>query len=102
MQVFGYLKLSMALLGSSWPLLGPIWSQNCPQNGSQNCQTVVQIIVKTTTPKHVILKPILGPKMGPKIRHFGGAVAQADPAGALLKGFFVFQDGSKMAQDGLK
>ena len=32
MQVFGSLKLSMALLGSSWPLLGPIWSQNWSKN----------------------------------------------------------------------
>ena len=46
MQVFGSLKLSMALLGSSWPLLGPIWSQNGPQNGPQNCPKVVQKVVQ--------------------------------------------------------
>ena len=51
MQVFGYLKLSMALLGSSWPLLGPIWSQNGPQNGPQNGQKVVQKMGQKTTPK---------------------------------------------------
>ncbi len=67
MQVFGSLKLSMALLGSSWPLLGPIWSQNGPQNGPQNCPKVVQKVVQKTTPKKVNFKPILGPKMGPKI-----------------------------------
>ena len=54
MQVFGYLKLSMALLGSSWPLLGPIWSQNGPQNGPQNCQKVVKKIVEKTTPENMI------------------------------------------------
>jgi hypothetical protein len=31
MQVSGSLKLIMALLGSSWPFLGPIWSQSDPQ-----------------------------------------------------------------------
>ena len=51
MQVFGYLKLSMALLGSSWPLLGPIWSQNGPQNGPQNGQKVVQKMGQKTTPQ---------------------------------------------------
>ena len=85
MQVFGYLKLLMALLGSSWPLLGPIWSQNGPQNGPQNCQKVVQKMVQKTTPKKVNFKPILGPKMGPKIGYFGGAAPWANPAGALLK-----------------
>ena len=85
MQVFGYLKLSMALLGSSWPLLGPIWSQNGPQNGPQNGQKVVQKMVQKTTPKKVIFKPILGPKLGPKIGHFREPEAQAEPAGALLK-----------------
>ena len=84
MQVFGYLKLSMALLGSSWPLLGPIWSQNGPQNGPQNCQKVVQKMVQKTTPKKVNFKPILGPKMGPKMGHFGGAAARAQEAGAIL------------------
>ena len=85
MQLFGSLELLMALLGSSWPLLGPIWSQNGPQNGPQNCQKVVQKMVQKTTPKKVNFKPILGPKMDPKISHFGGAAAQAEPAGALLK-----------------
>ena len=35
-QLFGSLRLLMALLGSSCPLLGLIWSQNGPQNGPQN------------------------------------------------------------------
>ena len=84
MQVFGYLKLSMALLGSSWPLLGPIWSQNGPQNGPQNGQKVVQKMVQKTTPKKVNFKPILGPKMGPKMGDFGEAPARAQEAGAIL------------------
>jgi hypothetical protein len=85
MQVFGSLKLSMALLGSSWPLLGPIWSQNCPQNGPQNGPKVVQKMVQKTTPKKVNFKPILDPKMHPKITQKLGAGARAEPAGALLK-----------------
>ena len=36
MQLFWSLKLLMALLGSSCPLLRPIWSQNAPQNEPQN------------------------------------------------------------------
>ena len=33
--LFRFLKLLIGFLGSSWPLLGPIWSQNAPQNGPQ-------------------------------------------------------------------
>ena len=69
MQVFGSLKLSMAVLGLSWPL-GPIWSQNGPQNSPQN------------GPQNgVILRSLLTMKNGSSS---------------------CFQDGSKMAQDGLK
>ena len=85
MQVFGSLKLSMVLLGSSWPLLGPIWSQNGPQNGPQNYPKVVQKVVQKTTPQKMNFKPILGPKMGPKIGNFGGPPAQSQEAGAILK-----------------
>jgi len=85
MQVFRFLKLSMGLLGSSWPLLGPIWSQNGPQNGPKNCPKVVKQIVQKTTPEKLIFKPIWGPKMDPQISHFGEGAARAEPAGALLK-----------------
>ena len=85
MQVFGYLKLSMALLGSSWPLLGPIWSQNGPQNGPQNCLKVVPKIVQKMTSKEVIFKPILGSKLGPKIGNFGEGAARSERDGALLE-----------------
>jgi hypothetical protein len=33
--LFRFLKLLIGFLGSSWPLLGPICSQNAPQNGPQ-------------------------------------------------------------------
>ena len=54
MQLFGSLKLWMALLDPSWLLLGPIWSQNgpehdpkkmpksCPKNGPKNCPQKVE------------------------------------------------------------
>ena len=97
MQVFGYLKLLIALLGSSWPLLGPIWSQNGPQNGPQNCQKVVQKMVQKTTPKKLHFKQILGPKMDPKMSYLGEAPQQAQEAGAILKALV-----SKMAPRWLK
>ena len=92
MQVFGYLKLLMALLGSSWPLLGPIWSQNGPQNGPRNCQKVVQKIVQNTTPTKIDL-----PQNGLSWRARG--------TGSGSRSYFkssCFQDGPKMLQDGLK
>ena len=97
MQLFGSLKLSMALLGSSWSLLGPIWSQNGPQNGPKNGPKVVQKIVQKTTPNKVNFKPILGPKMDPKMVQDGEGGAQSQPAGALLKALV-----SKMAPRWLK
>ena len=100
MQVFGSLKLSMALLGSSWPLLGPIWSQNGPQNGPQNYPKGVKKIVQNTTPKKVNFKLILGPKMDPKMGHLGGPGTV--PGSRSYFKSSCFQDGSKMAQDGLK
>ena len=75
----------MAFLGSSWPLLGPIWSQNGPQNGPQNGQKVVQKMVQKTIPKKSIFKPILGPKLGPKIGQFREGAQQSQEAGAILK-----------------
>ena len=100
MQLFGSFKLLIALLGSSSPLLGPIWSQNGPQNGSQNYPKVGQQIVQKMISKKVNFKPILGTKMGPQIGNFGGR-----GTGKSCRSFLTnsrFQDGSKMAQDGLK
>ena len=85
MQLFGSLESLMALLGTSWPLLGPIWSQNGSQNGPKSGPTSVQKLVPKMTPQKVNFKPILGPEMDPKISHFGGRRQQANPAGALLK-----------------
>ena len=96
-QLFGFLKLSMALLGSSWHLLAPIWSPNGPQNGFQNCFKVVQKMVQKTTPEKVNLNPRIGTQNGPQ-------------NGVILRRLFTlqngprscFQDGSKMAPRWLK
>ena len=59
MQLFGSLRILMALLGSSCPLLGPIWSQNGPQNGPKSCPNSVQkLIQKVSEPitKNVLQK----------------------------------------------
>ena len=57
----------MALLGTSWLLLGPIWSRNGSQNGSKSGPKSVQKLVPKMTPKKVNFEPILVPKMGTKI-----------------------------------
>ena len=71
MQLFGSLKLSMALLDPSWLLLGPIWSQNRPENGPKNYPKVVQKMVQKTAPKKLNSKTILGSNLGP----FWGQIA---------------------------
>ena len=60
MQLFGSLKLSMALLDLSWLLLGPIWSQNGPENGPKKYPKVFQKMVQKTAPKKLNSKTILG------------------------------------------
>ena len=60
MQLFGSLESVMALLGTSWPLLGPIWSQNGSQNGLKSGPKSVQKLVQKMTPQKVYFEPILG------------------------------------------
>ena len=67
MQLFGSLESWMALLVPSWPLLGPIRSQNGLQNGSKNAPKSLQKLVQKTTPKITKIMPFLGPKMDPKM-----------------------------------
>ena len=80
MQLFRSLKLLMALLGSSWPFLGPIWPQNGTQNGTQSGPKMVQKLVQKMTPKNVKFKPILGPKMDPKMVQDGEQGQRSQPA----------------------
>ena len=49
--VFGSFKLLVALLGSSWPLLGSIWSKDSPQNGPTSGPKVGQKLSKELPPK---------------------------------------------------
>ena len=61
MQLFGSLELLLALLGSSCPLLGPIWSQNGskmgPKSGPKSDQKVVQNMTQKITKKRASFGP---------------------------------------------
>ena len=50
MQDFGSLRLLVALLGPSWPLLGPIWSQ-IPKMAPKVVQKVLKNLSKKWTQK---------------------------------------------------
>ena len=109
MQLFGPLNLLMALLGSSWPLLGPIWSQNGPQNVPKNGPKSDQKMIQKMTPKITKNKRILVPKMVSKMIQDGDTEAQANPAGAILEALGpnvsprwrrIAQDSPKLAQSG--
>ena len=63
MQLFGSLELLMALLGSSCPLLGPIWSQNRSKMGPKSCPKSHQKLVQKSTPKITKTVRILGPEI---------------------------------------
>ena len=65
MILFGALKLFMALLGPSWLLLGPIWSQNGPENIPRNYPKVIQTIIQKTAPEMLNYNTILGSNLGP-------------------------------------
>ena len=64
MILFGALKLFMALLDPSWLLLGPIWSQNGPENCPRNYPKVVPKMVQKTAPPKIYSKTILGSNLG--------------------------------------
>ena len=85
MQLFGSLKVLMALLGSSCPLLGRSGPKMGPKMGPKSGPKSDQKVVQKMTPKITKKVQILGPKMGPQICNFGKGAAQAEPAGALLK-----------------
>ena len=91
----------MALLGSSRPLLGPIWSQDGPQNvpksGPKSDPKNVQKIIQKMTQQFTRNKQILGQQMDPKMGNLGEDRQQSQEAGAFQKALVP-----KMAQDGLK
>ena len=62
MQLFGSLELLMALLGSSCPLLGPIWSQNGSKMGSKSGPKSYQKNIQEIIPKMTKQVQILTPK----------------------------------------
>ena len=97
MQDFGSLKLLVAVLGPSSPLLGPIWSQKGPQNGPKSCPKSVQKLVQNLIAKITQHIGVLGPKI---IQQMGSKIAgDIDPS---LLGHPLAQDGAKMALRWLK
>ena len=70
-QLFGSLKLSMAILDPSWLLIGPIWSENGPDNDPKKYPKVVQKMVQKTAPKMLNSKMILGSNL----KQFSGQIA---------------------------
>ena len=97
MQLFGSLELLMALLGSSCPLLGPIWSQNGSKMGPKSGPKSDQKVVQKMTPKFTKKVPILAPKIYWPRRVFG--VLFGVFFGLLAK---RAQDGAQMAQEASK
>ena len=67
MQLFGSLKLLMALLGSSCPLLGRFGPKMVPKTGPKSSPKSDQKVVQKMTPKITKKMQILGSKMIPKI-----------------------------------
>ena len=97
MQLFGSLELLLALLGSSCPLLGPIWSQNGSKMGPKSGPKSDQKVVQKMTPKFTKKMPILAPKIYWLRRVFG--VLFGVFFGLLAK---RAQDGAQMAQEASK
>ena len=92
MQLFGSLELLMALLGSSCPLLGPIWSQNGSKMGPKSGPKSDQKVVQKMTPKFTQKMPILGPQ---------NPLDPARPGGPFWGLFRAFgQEGSRWRPDG--
>ena len=100
MQLFGSLKLLMALLGSSCPLFGRSGSKMIPKIGPKSGPKSDQKVVQKITPKITKKVQILGPEMDPKMdkNRFG---RKCHRQWGLLKNAY-FQDAPKMAQDGPK
>ena len=70
MQLFRSLRLLMALLGSSCPLLGPIWSQMAPKMAPKVGPKSVQKVNQKMTPKKNEKGLILGSKNERSGGHF--------------------------------
>ena len=83
--VFWLLNLLIALLGSSWPLLGPICSQNDFQNLPKSSPKSNQKRIQKMTPILLRNKLILSPKMDAKFVQNGDGGAHENLAGAILE-----------------
>ena len=86
MQVFGTLKLLIAFLGASWPLLGRSGPKTGPQNGPQSNPKVAQKLVQKWTQhkqKKQFCRPVLGSRLGPKIFQDGEGTLRANLDGPI-------------------
>ena len=101
MQLLVSLKLLMALLGSSCPLLGRSGPKMGHKMGPKSSPKSYQKVVQKMIPKITKNVPILDPRMGPKMGKDDDSRAQAQPSGRCL-GSSWSQDAPKMPQDGLK
>jgi len=72
MQLFGTVKLLIAILGSSCPLSGPIWSQHVSKMGPNTGQKSYQQVARKMIPKISQKNAHFGPqKWAPKLDQNG-------------------------------
>ena len=113
MQLFGSLKVLMALLGSSCPLLGrsgpKMGPKMGPKSGPKSDQKVVQKMTPKMTKKSANFGPQNGPQNGPRRRSLLTGQKYRSSQKALFPkmaprwpqdGPRWPQDGPEMAQDG--
>ena len=87
-------------MGPSWPLLGPIWSQNGPQNGPKSGPKSAQKLVQKNRPKNNAKNAGFGPQNAPKLRSKISTLSDGSllghPSGARWP-----QEGARWPQEGV-
>ena len=76
---FCFLELLLALLASSWRLLGRSWAQTGPQNCPKSGPKLVPKLVQKRGRFLVVFGPILESVLGPKMGRCGGPVFEGFP-----------------------
>jgi hypothetical protein len=76
---FRFLELLLALLASSWRLLGRSWAQTGPQNYPKSGPKLVRKLVQKQGRFLAVFGPILGPVLGTKMGRCGGPVFEGFP-----------------------
>ena len=72
--LFRFLELLLALLGSSWRLLGRSWAQSGPQNGPKSDPKLVPKLVQKRILLLLDFRPILGSILGSRTGVWAGLV----------------------------